>query len=244
MANEFYTTFGSGGESLYLMMRTLAGLVWYPTGEAFETPGTGSRTPADYDLTVTDCSYGHYKASMDTNITVGTYIWQIMLQAGASPADGDECINSGVIEWSGSAEETIHAKLDLILADTGELQTDWANGGRLDLILDAVLADTNELQGLISDSKLPAQVEGMDADVLTASALKADAVDEIHDEIVEGTITHRQAIRLMLSILTGLSSGGGTGTVVFRDISDTKNRFSADVDEYGNRTVINTRNVT
>jgi len=220
MADEFYTTFGSGGETLYLMMRTLAGLVWYPTGEVFETPGTGSRTPADYDLTVTDCSYGHYKASMDTNITVGTYIWQIMLQAGASPADGDECINSGVIEWSGSAEETIHAKLD------------------------AVLADTNELQGLISDSKLPAQVEGMDADVLTASALKADAVDEIHDEIVEGTTTHRHAIRLMLSILTGLSSGGGTGTVVFRDISDTKNRFSADVDEYGNRTVINTRDGT
>jgi phage baseplate assembly protein W len=32
--------------------------------------------------------------------------------------------------------------LDLVLADTGELQTDWVNGGRLDLILDAILADT------------------------------------------------------------------------------------------------------
>ena len=26
MADEFYTTFGSGGETLYLMMRTLAGM--------------------------------------------------------------------------------------------------------------------------------------------------------------------------------------------------------------------------
>jgi len=37
--------------------------------------------------------------------------------------------------------------LDDILADTAELQGDWVNGGRLDLILDDILADTNELQG-------------------------------------------------------------------------------------------------
>jgi hypothetical protein len=32
--------------------------------------------------------------------------------------------------------------LDAVLADTNELQTDWTNSGRLDLILDAILADT------------------------------------------------------------------------------------------------------
>lgn len=37
-------------------------------------------------------------------------------------------------------------QLAAIVADTNELQTDWANGGRLDNILDAVLVDTNELQ--------------------------------------------------------------------------------------------------
>ncbi len=37
--------------------------------------------------------------------------------------------------------------LDQILADSAELQVDWVNGGRLDLIIDAILADTNELQG-------------------------------------------------------------------------------------------------
>lgn len=37
--------------------------------------------------------------------------------------------------------------IDSILGDTNELQTDWVNGGRLDLLLDATLADTNELQG-------------------------------------------------------------------------------------------------
>ena len=42
---------------------------------------------------------------------------------------------------------TLAASVASILGDTGELQTDWANGGRLDLIIDATLADTAELQG-------------------------------------------------------------------------------------------------
>jgi hypothetical protein len=40
----------------------------------------------------------------------------------------------------------LKSDIDLILADTGELQTDWTNGGRLDLILDELTTqgDTNE----------------------------------------------------------------------------------------------------
>jgi len=37
-------------------------------------------------------------------------------------------------------------QLAAIVADTNELQGDWVDGGRLDLILDAVLVDTNDLQ--------------------------------------------------------------------------------------------------
>ncbi len=38
-----------------------------------------------------------------------------------------------------------------ILVDTGELQADWTNGGRLDLIIDLILADTAELQTDLTD---------------------------------------------------------------------------------------------
>lgn len=110
--------------------------------------------------------------------------------------------------------------------------------------LNNILADTNELQGLISDSKLAVQVKGMDADVLTASALKADAIDEILNEEVDndGTaISLRGAIKLILSVLTAKSSGGGTTTLTFRDINDTKNRLVVTVDENGNRTAVGTR---
>lgn len=39
----------------------------------------------------------------------------------------------------------IKAETALIVADTNELQTDWVNGGRLDLIIDAILVDTAEI---------------------------------------------------------------------------------------------------
>lgn len=76
------------------------------------------------------------------------------------------------------------------------------------------------------------------AGAIDAAALAADAVDEFHDEVVEGSITLRQAVRLMLAALTGKSSGGGSGTITFRDVADTKNRISATVDANRNRTAV------
>lgn len=43
---------------------------------------------------------------------------------------------------SGQAGYIIGNSIPAILTDTNELQTDWTNGGRLDLILDDILADT------------------------------------------------------------------------------------------------------
>lgn len=56
-------------------------------------------------------------------------------------------------------------------------------------VIRAIYDDSHELQGLISSSKLAAQVKGMDADVLTASALKADAVTEIMGGTIDEATT-------------------------------------------------------
>jgi len=45
----------------------------------------------------------------------------------------------------------LEATAQSILTDTNELQTDWVNGGRLDLLIDAILADTTSL----NDTVLP-----------------------------------------------------------------------------------------
>lgn len=69
-------------------------------------------------------------------ITGGT----ITTYTGNTPQTGDSyaIVNSGTY---GNA--AIKTAADLIVADTNELQTDWANGGRLDLILDATSTQTS-----------------------------------------------------------------------------------------------------
>lgn len=68
--------------------------------------------------------------------------------------------------------------------------------------------------------------------------LTAGGVDAVHDDVLEGTLTFRQAIRIMYAVLAGESTGGGTSTIKFRDLADTKDRVSASVDMDGNRTAV------
>jgi len=63
------------------------------------------------------------------------------------------------------------------------------------------------------------------------------------DELVEGTYTARQIMRLVAATLAGKVSGAGTTTNVFRDINDTTDRLTVTVDPAGDRTAV-TINVT
>jgi hypothetical protein len=56
--------------------------------------------------------------------------------------------------------------------------------------------------------------------------------------IVEGSLTLVQALRLMLSVLAGKTTGGGTDTLIFRDTLDQVDRITAVVDTEGNRTSV------
>jgi len=56
------------------------------------------------------------------------------------------------------------------------------------------------------------------------------------DDTVEGSYTMRQYMTLMAAVLFSKAAGGGTTSITFRDIQDTKNRVVATVDSNGNRT--------
>ena len=75
-----------------------------------------------------------------------------------------------------------------------------------------------------------------------ATALAAE-VDAVWDEVVDGTTTARQSVRLQNSALAGKASGLATTTAVYRDLADTKDRITATVDANGNRTAV-TRDAT
>ncbi len=77
------------------------------------------------------------------------------------------------------------------------------------------------------------------ANSITASALHADAVDEILDEAIgDSTITMRQALRVMLAALGGKVSGAGTTTITFRNAADSADVIVATVDTSGNRSAV------
>jgi hypothetical protein len=129
--------------------------------------------------------------------------------------------------------EQAGSSLALILADTGELQTDWVNGGRLDLLIDLILGDTAELQGNQGDWATATSVTVSDK---TGFALSGAGVDAILDENIEGTHSMREMMRLFASMLVGKVTGGGTTAITFRDIDDSKNRIVMTVTDVGNRT--------
>ena len=47
-----------------------------------------------------------------------------------------------------------------------------------------------------------------------------------------------ESMRLLLAVMAGKASGGGTENIVYRDVNDSKDRVTAVVDRRGNRTSI------
>lgn len=74
-------------------------------------------------------------------------------------------------------------------------------------------------------------------DDLPTANENADALLDRADG-VETSFTARKALRLMLAALAGKSSGLNSGSPVFRDVNDSKNRISATSDASGNRSTV------
>jgi hypothetical protein len=128
---------------------------------------TAAGTAADFSTELrTAINGGDYALSTDANGRI-----RIVDGTGAGELD----TSSGTVLLRAATQ----ASIDAIEADTNELQADWVNGGRLDLIIDDILTDTGttlqgELDGIQADtediqSRLPA--------ALTAGGnMKADAL--------------------------------------------------------------------
>jgi hypothetical protein len=182
------------------------------------------------------------------------------IQSGLATAAGITALD-GKID---TIDNFLDTEIAAILADTNELQTDWADGGRLDLILDArasqasvdtvddfldtevaaILAavDTEIAAIKAKTDNLPASPAATgDAMALTAGerSTLAAAILDLADAIESG-VTLRGSQRLILASLAGKLSGAATATVTIRNVGDSKDRITATVDESGNRTAVTT----
>lgn len=178
--------------------------------------------------------------------TVGAMQANVMTAAAAA-ADLTTELQSGLA--TASALTTVEGKIDTI-----------------DTVVDAILVDTAEigvagagLTALASAANLATVAGYLDTEIAAIKA-KTDALpaspaatgdipsaatiaDAVHDEVIEGTTTLRQSIRLHNSALGGKVVGLDTFNPVFRDLADTKDVIDATVDTYGNRSAV-TRDLT
>lgn len=105
MANEIHVDYASGN-TLYAVVRNVAGDVWCVAGQVFEAWGTAGRAADDYDITLSDKGGGRYVGDFDANVPAGRYSVQTFLQAGANAADGDTLVAGEEIVWSGTGRIT------------------------------------------------------------------------------------------------------------------------------------------
>jgi hypothetical protein len=71
------------------------------------------------------------------------------------------------------------------------------------------------------------------------SGERSDIVEAVFAKVVEGTTTFIQAVRGWSSALMAKCSGlDPDGTPKYRDLGDLKDRITASVDQYGNRSSV------
>jgi hypothetical protein len=108
----------------------------------------------------------------------------------------------------------------------GTLRLAVSKSGALPVWQDFMIVPANVWDSMFGSATLNVNV----------STMSSGAVDSILDDPVEGSFTMRQLLRLMAAALFGKASGGGTATITFRDLGDSKNRITATVTSNGNRT--------
>jgi hypothetical protein len=97
---------------------------------------------------------------------------------------------------------------------------------------------TSDIDSVLA--RLPAALVGgrIDATV-DATGMESGAIDAILDDTIgDGTLTMRQALRVLVAGMAGKLSGAATSTVTIRNTADSSNVIVATVDADGNRSAV------
>lgn len=224
------------------------------------TGGVTLKAALDGSLSGSVASVTGLVAGVTAAVTVGTInagaldsIWdEVVVGAttardavGLLPAYVASTPNVNVLQISGDAVAA--DRLEAALDGTGGFAITADLTGNVSGSVGSVTGAVGSVTGSVASvTGSVASVTGAVGSVTAAVAvatLSAGAVDSIHDDVVVGSTTWRQAVRLFLAGLAGKSSGHGTATVVYRDVDDTKNVITATVDASGNRSAV-TRDVS
>lgn len=99
--------------------------------------------------------------------------------------------------------------------------------GSVDKHLDDIEADVTGLNG---DA-----MRGTDGAYTGTPPTVDQIADAVLAEVVEGTISMKQALRIMVAALAGISNGAETSSQHFKNLDNTRDRITATMDKGGNR---------
>lgn len=178
------------------------------------------------------------KAEMDAGFAALNDLSAAQINAEVDTALADIDLDHLIKTSFGGAMPTIGSLLDVIMNKDGSQTFSQANDA-LEALRDRGDAAWITATGFSTHDAAAIWAVGTRA--LTDKAgfsLSAAGIDGIVDEVIEGTLTLRQAIRLTIAMMAGKSSGGATATLKYRDYGDTKDRLTFTVDADGNRSVV------
>lgn len=158
--------------------------------------------------------------------------------------------SDGSVSWNATALAAINAQADQALADYDGPTRAEATADKEEIVADiAALNDLSaaevnaEVDAALADYDPPTRAE-LTSDTNSVLSAVGDVptaeenADAVLDEVVEGSVTLRQSIRLHNAALGGKASGLETTEAKYRDLADTKDRITATVDSDGNRTAV------
>ncbi|QDP56137.1 MAG: hypothetical protein Unbinned1524contig1001_8 [Prokaryotic dsDNA virus sp.] len=146
-------------------------------------------TKAELDSAFTEIKGGSWSASTDT------------LEAIRDRGDASWVTATGFNTTTPPTAAAIRSEIDsnstqlaAIVADTNELQGDWANGGRLDLLLDSAISKIDVVDGIVDNILVDTAEIGAAGAGLTAvpwnSAWDAEVQSECNDALVAIGLDH------------------------------------------------------
>lgn len=94
------------------------------------------------------------------------------------------------------------------------------------------------LPSLTAGQRVDMYITATISTIATAGFVASEQADTVLDEVVVGSYTMRQLLKVMAAALAGKATGGGTTSVTFRGVDDASNVIVATVDTNGNRSAV------
>ncbi len=165
------------GDNIAVMFSDAAGDEWKDMGlhihtvaNQFDDLPTNAEVNAEVDTAISDAALATAAslATAQTDLDTLTGLDGVTL-ATSQPNYAPNTTTPPTAAAIRSEVDSNSTQLAAIVADTNELQGDWADGGRLDLLIDAILEDTG--------TTLPASISALND--LSASEVNTEVVDAL-----------------------------------------------------------------